>query len=609
MCGIAAGLGRAAGDIDRLLDGVAHRGPDARGSFVLGSAAVGAVRLRVVGGAAGDQPLVEAGLAAAWNGEAYNDADLGSRRPDQSDLSAVAAAFRREGPQAFGRVRGPFAAAFLELGAPTGRSTAVLHLARDPFGVRPLFVSEGRFGLRAASEPWPLIEALGPDAVLDPSAVGHLLAFQFQPTDRGLVRGVDPVPAGVSLQFESEGDGRIRAGRPTSVSYTGPIESDLGPELRRAAALQGPCRLRTGVFLSGGLDSSAVAGLLNASGARPNVAFVGWFPEAGPALDERPHARAVARELGIPLREVAITAADALAFLPRAALALGGPSAGPGSLSAFVLARAAADDGVGVVFTGQGGDELFGGYERHRILSALETGRSTVGDPAYSRLAAAMSSAADPLRAAVVRGDALRSLLEPDARRALDEAAARLPEAGPGRVDRAMAFERREFLPGLFAVDDRALGAFGIEGRPLLADPAIVAVAASVPYAVKSPHAEPRRWFRTALGDALPGAALRRTDKMGFPMPLDAWSAGPWREPASDLFGGDALVEFGFRRGAVKAAFERGVLGAREVFFCMMAATFERMLAEVRTGVSDRRSIGGPASVSRSAVRSAGAVQ
>lgn len=609
MCGIAAGLGCAAGDVSRLLDGVAHRGPDARGIVVRGSAAVGAVRLRVVGGAAGDQPFTEPGLAAAWNGEAYNEAELGERAADQSDLTAVVSAFRREGPGAFGRVRGPFAAAFLATSVESSAQASVLHLARDPFGVRPLYVSQGAFGFRAASEPWPLIESLGADAILDAGSVGHLLAFQFQPTDRGLVRGVDPTPPGVALRFAVTPDGRIHRGEAIRIPYVGTSETDLGSALRRAAALQGPCRLRTGIFLSGGLDSSAVAGLLTAAGARPDVAFVGYFPEAGPALDERPHARAVARELGIPLREIAVTAADALDFLPRAVRALGGPAAGPGSVSAFVLARAAAADGVGVVFTGQGGDELFGGYERHRVLAALDDGRPPIGDPSYARLAAAMSTAGDPLRAAVVRGDALRPLLEPAAVRALEDAARLLPEAGPGRVDRAMEFERRAFLPGLLAVDDRALGAYGIEGRPLLLDPATVAIAASVGYAEKCPPGSPRAFIRAALGDALPAAARRRTDKMGFPMPLEAWLAGPWRGPALDLFGGDALPAFGFRRGAVKQAFERGALGPREAFFCMAAATFERMLASVRTGGVAASPAAGVQVVPPSAARSTGAVR
>jgi asparagine synthase (glutamine-hydrolysing) len=585
MCGIAAGVGQATARVSTLLAAVAHRGPDARGVTGDARAAIGAARLRIVGGTAGDPPLVDGPAALAWNGEAYNYEALGGVRPGESDGAAVLRGFRARGPEIFSFVRGPFAAAVLDTAA------SQLHLVRDPLGVRPLYVRRSPGALEAASEPWPLILSAGAAATIDPEAIAHLLAFQFPPPTRGLVRGIDPLPPGRVRSYGIAEDGPRGDPVDFAVPFRGARSApELGPALRDAARLHGPCAVRTGVFLSGGIDSSAVAGLLAEAGVKPSVAFVGWFPEAGPAFDERPHARAVAAALGIPLREAPVVAADALAFLPQAVRALGGPCAGPGVLSAFVLARAAAADGVRVVFTGQGGDELFGGYERHRVLAALEAGRLPEMDASYARLAAAMAAAPDPLRAAVFRGDLLRRLLEPEALAGLACAAALLPPLGPDRVDRATEFELERFLPGLLAVDDRALGAFGIEGRPLLLDPVVAEIARRKPFAAKSPLHASRAWFREAAGDALPAAAARRRDKMGFPMPLETWLAGPWRAAAADSFAGDALCEFGFRRGAVRAAFEEGRLGGRETYFCLALAEFSRALAAVRRGEETLRS-------------------
>lgn len=584
MCGIAAGLGTDAAKVRALLDGVAHRGPDAARTVASRGGVVGAARLRMVGAdARSDMPLASGRVAAAWNGEAFNHAEMAPPDAGRSDLWPVVEAFLREGAAAFERVRGPYAATFLDV------RDDELTLARDPLGVRPLYLRVGPTGVAAASEPWPLI-ADGPlPPRIDADALAHLLAFQFPPPDRGLVRGVDPLAPGAVRRFVVDGGG-VRERPAARTVYGGSDEGSLAATLRRAAALQGPCARRTALFLSGGLDSSAVLGLLAAAGAAPQVALVGWFPDGGAGLDERPHARAAAAALGVRLREVAITAESAWAYLPAAMRGLGGPCGGPGVLSAYALAETAAKEGAAAVFTGQGGDELFGGYERHRLLDLAERGLPLEPAPGYEPLAAAMRLAADPLRAAVVRGDALRPLLEPEAAAAMDAAvAAALPPPGPGRVDRALAFERRVFLPGLLAVDDRALGAFGLEGRTPLLDPAVARIAERGNFDDHRAGGAPRDALRTALGAALPACAAARRDKMGFPMPLRAWFAGPWRERTLDLLAGDALVSCGFRRGAAREAFERGALADRDAWFALALAVFERELAAAGVAASRAR--------------------
>ena len=149
-------------------------------------------------------------------------------------------------------------------------------------------------------------------------------------------------------------------------------------------------------------------------------------------------------------------------------------------------------------------------------------------------------------------------LLHPE--RALDVAAAAaeaLPPPGPDRAERALELERERFLPGLLAVDDATLSAFGIEGRVPLLDPVVASIAAAVPLSEKSPPGAPRRMLRAALGTALPLAAARRRDKMGFPMPLATWLATPpWRDYALDRIRPTSLERFGFDGRKVRAAFE-----------------------------------------------------
>jgi asparagine synthase (glutamine-hydrolysing) len=455
----------------------------------------------------------------------------------------------------------------------------MLALARDAQGIRPLHVVSRPAGLVAASEIWPLLAELEGPPALDGAAVAHLLAFQFLPPGRTLFEAVTPVRPGEILLYDASA--RLVRREPLRFAGAGRDPAELSAALREAAALQGPRACRSAVFLSGGLDSSGVAGLLAEAGHPPDLAVTGWFPEGDPALDERPHARAVAAELRLPLAEVPIRAADALEIFPALVRALGGPLAGPGAMAQFLLARFASEDGVRVVYSGEGGDELFGGYERHRLLQQIEAGAPPEPLPGYAPMARAMAGAADPLAAAVFRGAELLPLLSRDAQAAVTAAARdALPPPGPARSDRALAFEAERFLPGLLAVDDATLSAFGIEGRVPLLDPVVAAAASRVPLAHKSPPPFPRRLFRSLLGAALPLAASRRRDKMGFPMPLETWlSSPPWREFALDRLRPSSLARFGLDGRAVRSAFEQRSVSARGRWFLLGLDVLDELLA------------------------------
>lgn len=560
MCGIAGSLGRPSA-VAALVRGLRHRGPDAAGLVRAGELAIGAARLRVNGGAEGDMPLRSASgrTLVAVNGEIFNHREVFGTAAGGSDLAGIADLLENEGPAALRRLRGPFALAAADL-----RDGSLL-LARDEIGVRPLFVREAGDSVLAASEIAPLLaESGGPER--DDAAWDFLVATHFWPADRTPWAGLAQVRPGTWRRYR-RAPGGIEASSGTWAFAGG--EEDLAPALDEAFRLQAPCPLKCAILLSGGLDSSAVLALLARAGRTPDLAAVGWFPGAGAAFDERPMARAVARECGVPLLEVPIAPEAFAAAWPEVTRALGGPLAGPGAASQWILARALAGEGVRVVYSGQGGDELFGGYERHRVLQQADLGQAPDPAPGYEGLRP--PDGRDLAGHLLFRGAELLPHLDPGRRAAVAAAARSIPGPGPGRADRVLSWECGVLLPGLLAVDDRTAAAFGMEGRVPLLDPVLARLARRIPLREKSPPAAPRKLFRDLLGARLPEAARARRDKMGFPVPLDAWFRAPLRAWILDRLADPALREIGFLAGLADAA-AAGRISARNLWFLGSAA-------------------------------------
>ncbi|MAG31564.1 MAG: hypothetical protein CL908_11820 [Deltaproteobacteria bacterium] len=560
MCGVAGTL-RRPGAAEILVHALRHRGPDHVAVIEHGVVAVGAARLRVTGDARGDMPLRSRSgrTLVVVNGEVFNHQELYPEASPASDLIGLPDLIESEGPAVLARIRGPFALIAIDVDAET------MLVARDELGVRPLFVREENDGVLAGSEVRPLASVV-PTPGRDETAWDFLLAFHFWPTDRTPVAGVRPVAPGTWRRYRMCDDGvEVETG---AFAYRGGTD-DLAMELDRAFRIQAPSRLKTGLTLSGGLDSSAVAALLAAHGCPPDVAATGFFPGADARFDERPHARAVAHELGIELIEVPITPDHYLEAWPCVLAALGGPLAGPGAPSQWLLSRALSAAGVGVVFSGQGGDELFGGYERHRRLLQRDLGLPPTPAPGYESLLP--DDVADPGAALLFRGESLLPWLEPGRRAGVLAARGALPHPGRPLADRLLDFEVRTLLPGLLAVDDRTIAAFGMEGRVPLLDPVVARLARAVPLAEKSPTDAPRRLFRALVGDRLPRAAASRTDKMGFPVPLDAWLRGPWRELLHDHPALETLPDLGFK-ASVRDALRSGALSGRSAWFVLSVA-------------------------------------
>jgi asparagine synthase (glutamine-hydrolysing) len=526
-----------------------------------GALAVGAARLRVNGDARGDMPLRSRSgrTVIVVNGEVFNHRDLYGGGEGASDLAGLPDLLERCGTDALSRIRGPFALAALDLEA---RS---LLIARDEIGIRPLFLREMGEAVLVCSEVEPL-RAVVPYPARDDEAWDHILAFQFWPKDRTPWAGITPLLPGRWRRYRQGPEGMsVEEGTLAFTEGAG----DVAGALDEAFALQGPRRRKGGCLLSGGLDSSAVLGGLAAAGSPPEIAVTGWFPGATPAFDERPFARAAAKELGVPILEVGITAQAYLDAWPEVLRALGGPVAGPGSVSQWILCRHLAAEGASIVYSGQGGDELFGGYERHRLLLQRDLGLPVRPAAGYEGLLD--DGALDPVATLLYRGRQLLPFLEPGRRRGVERARHHLPDATPPAADRVLAYECDVLLPGLLAVDDRTIAAFGMEGRVPLLDPVVARLARGIPLGVKSPPDQPRRIFLESVGPRLPVSVRGRRDKMGFPVPLDAWLRGPWREWLRDHPSLDALPELGFGSGARRALLD-GTLKGRTAWFVMSVA-------------------------------------
>ena len=374
MCGIA-GIVRRDGRppeksvLDALTRALAHRGPDGAGRHVRGGVGLVQTRLAIIDLTTGDQPFYDdAGRALVGNGEIYNYIEL-RRRMDaarwrtESDCEPPLLLHGARGAAFADDLRGMYALAIHD---PLENTVTV---ARDPFGIKPLYYTEGDFGFAFASEPAALIAAGCVRARLRPQGRNELLQLQFTTGDRTLFEDIRRVLPGETLTVR---DGHVidRRRRP-ALPAGGPVatgEAEALQTLDRVLEDSVTVHQRSDVdyamFLSGGIDSSVLLALMARLNEKPVTAYTAGFDTAAVA-DERARARAVARAARADHVEVAFGAADFWDLLPEIAAAMDDPAADYAILPTYKLARTAARD-VKVVLCGEGGDELFGGYGRYR---------------------------------------------------------------------------------------------------------------------------------------------------------------------------------------------------------------------------------------------------
>ncbi|MBM3537032.1 MAG: asparagine synthase (glutamine-hydrolyzing) [Alphaproteobacteria bacterium] len=515
MCGIAGMMtigreGPSAELLQRLAEALGHRGPDGRGFHRSGNVGMVQTRLAIIDLQTGDQPLREPGGAALIaNGEIYNYVELreqmrGVKFATQSDCEPPLLLYRRHGLDFVNHLRGMYTIALHD------PDEERLVLARDPFGIKPLYYVETPQGVAFASEPGALLAAGLVARTLDPSKRTELLELQFTTRAETVFYGVRRLLPGEIIVVS---DGKIIERRRRAALPPGGPESCSPEEAlsRLDAVLEDSVKVHQrsdvpyGMFLSGGIDSSVVLAQMARLNPRPVMAFTAYFPDT-PVADERGAAQAVAQAVRAEHIEVPITVGDFWRELPRIAAAMDDPAADYACVPTFILAAKAHEAGLKVILSGEGGDEMFGGYGRYR--SALRPW--WLGGRIMRR-----RGSFDGLSILRERATGWRDGIE----------AAEITERTEGRtrLQVAQAVDCADWLPNdLLTKLDRCLMAHGVEGRTPFLDPVVANFAYRLPDKFKVRGRQGKYLLRQWLGRALP-AALSNAPKRGFTVPVAAW--------------------------------------------------------------------------------------
>src|SRR4051794_2187557 len=374
ICGIASAEASAPGAVRAMSEALVHRGPDSDGERVVGPVTLAARRLAIIDLAHGDQPISteDDAVTVVQNGEILNHEALadelraaGHRFKTRCDTEVIGHLYEQYGLDAFARLRGMFAIALWDARARR------LVLARDRFGIKPLFHARLRDGALAfASELSALARAPGFPRELDPDGLEAYLAFNSIPGPLTAYAAARKLRPGHWLTWDAGTDvveiGRWARPAPVSADQVRSedaetLAAELRERLRDSVRAHLVADVEVGVLLSGGVDSSALTALAAEEGGRPVKTFSIGFEER--SFDELAQARLVARRYGTDHHELVLRP-DAAELLPAIALASDEPLGDSSALPTYLVARLAAQH-VKVVLSGEGGDELFGGYETY----------------------------------------------------------------------------------------------------------------------------------------------------------------------------------------------------------------------------------------------------
>jgi len=513
MCGIAgliAPRGSRPDDavLDKLAEALGHRGPDGRGRYVKDNVGLIQTRLAIIDLEGGRQPILDQdGRAIIANGEIYNYIELKAALPEVrfatgSDSEPPLHLYAREGIGFTKRLRGMYALAIHD--PAQGRVV----LARDPFGIKPLYVAQGPWGVAFASEAQALVAAGLVAPKMRRESLHQLLQLQFTCGADTIFEGIRRVLPGETLVIE----GPVIKSHVLSALPEGRADGDCAALLDRldavlmdAVDVHQRADVPYGMFLSGGIDSSALLAMMARLNPRPVLAYTAGFPGTG-IHDEREHARTLAKEVGAEHVEVEFAEADFWSLLPQVAAAMDDPAADYATLPTFKLAQRARQD-VKVILAGEGGDELFGGYGRYR--HAMRPWPFT-----------------KPMRRSGTF-DGLDVLRQPPSgwRGGMEAAETAAKLAGRSRLQVAQATDCADWLPNdLLVKADRCLMMNGIEGRVPFLDPEVARFAFNLPDKWKV-HKNRGKWLlRLWLDKALP-AAKPFEKKRGFTVPVAEWIA------------------------------------------------------------------------------------
>ncbi|KQZ00169.1 asparagine synthase [Pseudolabrys sp. Root1462] len=592
MCGIAGFYDRARpGDpaaLERraqaMGDAIAYRGPDSWAIWYDAEAGLGLAhrRLAIVDlTPTGAQPMVSADSrwVICYNGEVYNRDEV-ARCPElagfafrgTSDTEVILESVARRGiERTLTDINGMFAIALWD------RQTRTLHLIRDRLGIKPIYFSSDERGIAFASE-LKALRAGGVRLETDPQSVGSFLRFAYVPAPYSIFRNVTKVMPGEIVSIAADGKvarriywslGDIAAAGIADPfrGSDGEAEAELHNLLADAVAGQMMSDVPLGAFLSGGIDSSTVVALMVAAKRGPVRTFSIGFSDLG--FDESQHARAVAEHLKTDHRDLMVTGEDALNVVPQLAEMYDEPFADSSQIPTHLISKLTREH-VTVALTGDGGDEMFAGYNRYNLGQGI-AGRLSRSPRALRQAAGALLDAMPgalveagvALLPARVRPpqpvDKLKkfaAVLPLDAEEAYrvlvsqnrdpsslmfgkaehDVPMPVLPSgADDCSVEQMQLCDQSTFLPDdILQKVDRASMAVSLEVRPPLLDHRVVSFAWRLPRAMRVRDGETKWLLRRVLDRYVPREMVSRP-KMGFAIPLAAWLRGPLRPWAEDL--------------------------------------------------------------------------
>ncbi|HYB96598.1 MAG TPA: asparagine synthase (glutamine-hydrolyzing) [Vicinamibacterales bacterium] len=556
MCGIAGILRREGApvfetEVRSMCDLMTHRGPDDDGVYIGDGVGLGMRRLSIIGLSNGSQPIAneDRTVWVVFNGEIYNYEALRSHlaarghmfRTD-SDTECLVHLYEDYGVEFVEHLRGMFAFAIWDTG------TRQLLLGRDRLGIKPLYYAETGDGLYFASEIKPILQFPAIQRTLDWGAVGHLLTFLATPSSASIVAGISKLePAHVAVASDRE---RLTPKRYWSVSFnadTRSTEAQLVDQLRalleESVALHRVSDVPIGAFLSGGVDSSAVVATLARQHPDRIKTFSIGFEESN--FDELGYARQVAARYGTDHHELVVRP-DVVRIVEDLTWYLDEPFGDTSAIPTYMVSGLASGH-VKVVLTGDGGDEVFAGYDRYavedrervydRLPRPLRRIAGGIGDALPDGATGkrflqhlALDGPRRYLDASMLfRSSELERLLRPDAYREVARhdfcapAFRTLQARGGDWLGALQHFDLNAYLPqDILTKVDRMTMAHSVEARPPLLDHRLVEFAATIPAHLRLRNGTTKYLFKKAVRGLLPDTIIDRP-KQGFAVPLARW--------------------------------------------------------------------------------------
>lgn len=576
MCGIVGLVGpvEAGGQqspssvVRRMAGTLDHRGPDAQGFADYPGVSIGMTRLSIIDLETGDPPIAneDDSVWVVFNGEIYNYAArrarlvaAGHEFRTQTDTEVIVHEYEEHGAACVEHFRGMFSLAVWD-----AREGALV-LARDPFGIKPLYVAAQRGSLAFASEIKALLEVPWVDRSWDATALSAYLRLGYTPAASTVYRGVRKLPPGSteSWSWDPEGGAKLVSSR----EYWAPRAGRGGPAPSFSEAVRGVqrhlresvrLRLRSdvplGAFLSGGIDSSAIVATMRQEGVEDLSTFSIGFDER--AFNELPYADLVAKHFRTHHYSRLVRATDAK-VIPDLLEQFDEPFADASAIPTFFVSQLAREH-VTVALTGDGGDELFAGYSQYRSLLGYGLLR-----PVPPEVLGAMSRLGGRVISETQRGSGLLRRLGTDASlRHLAWVAPPMPQLcldalgddfgeflsrqaapfaveklfrGDGTPGTALLKDQRTYLvDDILTKVDRMSMAVSLEARVPLLDHVLAEYVNGLPISYKLRPWESKRVLRHAVRNILPPEVLSRR-KRGFAIPLRAWLLGPLRSWSRDV--------------------------------------------------------------------------